>query len=68
MRIFFSVKFALLPFVAFWALLVARHADSAILSGLGLSLAGNPWRAWRREFVVLEAGGLLLFALMASSG
>jgi all-trans-retinol 13,14-reductase len=64
MRIFLTVKQALIPFAVFWALLGAHHADWAIWSGLGLSLAGNSWRAWRRDLVVLEAGGLILFALM----
>lgn len=65
MKIFLTVKLALLPFVVFWALLGVHHADWAIWSGFALSLAGNVWRAWRREWVVLEAGGLLLFALLA---
>jgi all-trans-retinol 13,14-reductase len=65
MKIFFTVKLALIPFVLFWALLGAGHAEWAIWSGLGLSLAGNLWRAWRHDLVVLEAGGLLLFALLA---
>jgi all-trans-retinol 13,14-reductase len=65
MKIFLSVKLALLPFVVFWALLGTHHTDWAIWSGLTLSLAGNVWRAWRREWAVLEAGGLLLFALLA---
>jgi phytoene dehydrogenase-like protein len=65
MKIFLSVKFALLPFLIFWALLGARHADWAIWSGFALSLAGNLWRIWHREGRGLEAGGLLLFALLA---
>ena len=67
MRTFFTVKFALLPFAAFWALLGARHPDWAIWLGLALSLAGNLWRFHRRDFVVLEAGGLALFALLAAA-
>src|SRR3974390_3524239 len=65
MKVFFPVKLALIPFAAFWALLGARHPDWAIWSGLLLSLFGNLWRAYRHEFVTLEAGGLLLFALLA---
>ena len=65
MKIFLSVKLALLPFAVFWALLGAHHADWAIWSGFTLSLAGNLWRFSRREWIVLEAGGLLLFAALA---
>jgi phytoene dehydrogenase-like protein len=64
MKTFFTVQFALLPFAAFWALLAAHHPDWAIWSGLALSLIGNFLRAWRRDFLVLEAGGLVLFALI----
>jgi phytoene dehydrogenase-like protein len=67
MKIFLAVKFALLPFVVFWVLLGAGHPDWAIWSGLALSLAGNVWRAWRREWTSLEAGGFLLFVLLALS-
>jgi hypothetical protein len=65
MKIFFTVKLALIPFVVFWALLGARQPALAIWSGLALSLAGNLWRAWLRDVVTLEAGGLVLFALLA---
>ncbi|MFO1110250.1 MAG: NAD(P)/FAD-dependent oxidoreductase [Bradyrhizobium sp.] len=67
MKIFFTVKLALLPFAVFWALLGAHHADWAIWSGLALSLAGNLWRAACRDVVTLEAGGLALFALLAAA-
>jgi hypothetical protein len=49
----------------FRALLGARHPARAIWSGLALSALGNSWRAWHREVVVLEIGGLMLFGLMA---
>jgi all-trans-retinol 13,14-reductase len=65
MKIFLSVKLALLPFVVFWVLLGARHADWAIWAGFALSLAGNVWRVSHREWMVLEAGGLLLFTPLA---
>ena len=65
MKIFLAVKFALIPLVVFWALLGARHPDWAIWSGLLLSLTGNLWRVWRRQFFVLEAFGLLLIAAIA---
>ncbi|MGP0093180.1 MAG: phytoene desaturase family protein [Xanthobacteraceae bacterium] len=64
MRTFLTVKFALIPFVLFWALLGAGHADWAIWSGLALSLAGNAWRAIARDIVALEAGGFALFLLL----
>lgn len=67
MKIFFTVKLALLPFAVFWALLAARHPALAIWCGLALSLAGNAWRAWRRDIVTLEAGGLGLFAVLAAA-
>lgn len=65
MKIFLTVKLALIPFVVFWGLLGARYPDWAIWSGLTLSLAGNLWRMRRRELLTLEAGGLALFALLA---
>jgi all-trans-retinol 13,14-reductase len=65
MKTFLTVKLALVPFAAFWVLLGAKHPDWAIWLGLGLSLAGNLWRAIRRDLVVLEAGGLALFAFLA---
>jgi hypothetical protein len=58
MRIFLA------PFVVFWALLAARHPALGIGAGLALSLLGNGWRIWRRDLVVLEIGGLSLFALL----
>jgi phytoene dehydrogenase-like protein len=65
MKIFLAVKLALIPFAVFWALLGAHHPDWAIWSGLALSLAGALWRAQRGEVVVLELGGLVLFAILA---
>ena len=67
MKTFFTVKFALIPFAVFWALLGAGHPDWAIWLGLVLSLAGNLWRAARRDLVVLELGGLVLFAFLAAA-
>jgi len=64
MRIFLTVKLALAPFVVFWALLAARHPALAIAAGLVLSLVGNGWRAWHRDLMVLEIGGLFLFGLL----
>lgn len=64
MKTFLTVKFALIPFAVFWALLGTHHPDWAIWSGLTLSLLGSAWRAYRGEFFVLEAGGLGLFVLL----
>ena len=64
MRIFLTVKVALAPFIVFWALLGAHHPAAAIAAGLALSLLGNGWRAWHRDLMVLEIGGLLLFVLL----
>lgn len=65
MKTFLTVKLALLPFIAFWALLGFGHADWAIRSGLALTLAANLWRAWRGEAMGLEIGSLVLFAALA---
>ena len=67
MKTFFTVKFALVPFAVFWALLGAKYPDWAIWSGLALASAGNLWRAAGRDFFGLEAGGLALFALLAGA-
>ena len=65
MKVFFTVKLALLPFVVFWPLLGNGHPALAIWFGGGLSLAGNLWRLFRREIVTLEVGELALFVLFA---
>jgi len=62
MKVFLTVKFALAPFAVFWALLGAHRPDLAIWCGLALSLAGNSWRAYRRDWITLEIGSLVLFA------
>lgn len=66
MKTFLTVKLVLVPFAVFWALLALHQPSWAIWLGLGLSLAGNAWRAYRRELFVLEAGGLALFAALAA--
>lgn len=65
MKIFLTVKLALLPFVIFWALLGLHEVQWAVWSGLALSVAGNGWRALRQELAVLELGGLALFVGLA---
>ncbi|BAM92949.1 putative phytoene dehydrogenase and related proteins [Bradyrhizobium oligotrophicum S58] len=65
MKVFLTVKLALLPFVAFWALLAWHQPSWAVWSALGLALAANLWRAYRAELAVLELGGLALFVVLA---
>jgi phytoene dehydrogenase-like protein len=62
MKTFISVKFALAPFVVFWALLGLSTPGAALLAGLLLSIAGSGWRFYRREIKSLEIGGLAIFA------
>ena len=61
MKTFFTVKFALAPFVVFWALLDFAPPGAAIVAGLILALAGGAWRWHRREIKNLEIGGLAIF-------
>ena len=61
MKTFFTVKFALAPFVVFWALLDFASPGTAIAAGLILALAGGAWRWHRREIKNLEIGGLAIF-------
>ncbi|NPV20429.1 phytoene desaturase family protein [Bradyrhizobium aeschynomenes] len=65
MKVFLTVKLALLPFVVFWALLGWHQPSWAVWSALALSLAGNLWRATRSELALLELGSLALFVLLA---
>src|SRR5215469_5043779 len=61
MKTFFTVKFALAPFVVFWALLDFASPGAAIVAGLILSVAGSAWRWRRRRIKSLEIGGLAIF-------
>ena len=61
MKTFLTVKFALAPFVVFWALLGLASPGAAIAAGLILSMAGGAWRWQRREIKSLEIGGLAIF-------
>ncbi|WP_315724020.1 MULTISPECIES: NAD(P)/FAD-dependent oxidoreductase [unclassified Bradyrhizobium] len=65
MKVFLTVKLALLPFVVFWALLGWHQPSWAVWSALALSLGGNLWRATRSELALLELGSLALFVLLA---
>ncbi len=62
MKTFITVKFALAPFVVFWALLGLSTPGAALAAGLVLSMAGSVWRFHRREIKSLEIGGLAIFA------
>jgi len=61
MRTFFTIKFALAPFVVFWALLDLASPGTAIAAGFVLAIAGGAWRLHRREIKSLEIGGLAIF-------
>ncbi|MGJ4998442.1 phytoene desaturase family protein [Bradyrhizobium sp. HKCCYLS3077] len=65
MKVFLTVKLALLPFVVFWALLAWNQPAWAVWSALALAVAGNVWRAFRGELALLELGGLALFVMLA---
>lgn len=67
MKTFLTIKFALLPYLAFYALLGWHRPGAAILVGLGLILALGVWRATRREIFVFELGTLLLFATLGGA-
>ena len=62
MKTFITVKFALAPFVLFWALLDLSTPHIALVAGLLLSIAGSAWRFHKHEIKSLEIGGLAIFA------
>ncbi|MGJ4915317.1 FAD-dependent oxidoreductase [Bradyrhizobium sp. HKCCYLRH2060] len=65
MKVFLTVKLALLPFVVFWTLLAWHQPAWAVWSALALALAANVWRASRSELALLELGSLALFVVLA---
>ncbi|MGJ5175466.1 FAD-dependent oxidoreductase [Bradyrhizobium oligotrophicum] len=65
MKVFLTVKLALLPYIIFWALLGWNQPAWAVWSALALSLSGNLWRAHRGELALLELGSLVLFVVLA---
>ena len=65
MKVFLTVKLALLPLVVFWALLAWQQPSWAVWSALALSLGANLWRATRSELALLELGSLVLFVFLA---
>lgn len=58
MKTFFTVKFVLLPFLIFWALLDFDRPGAALVAGFVLSLSGCLWRSYRRDVKAMEIGGL----------
>ena len=66
MKTFLTVKFTLIPFVAFYWLLARGMTGWAIGAGLALAAALAAWRLSRREFFVFELGGLALFTLFGA--
>ena len=64
MRTFLAANLGLGPFVLFWVLMAPLGIEPAALVGLALSLMLTLWRAEKREFRTLEAGGVLLFAAL----
>ena len=64
MKTFLTVKFALVPYAVLFALLANGMPGAAFAAGFALMAALQIWRWTRREFVLLEAGSLLLFAAL----
>ena len=67
MKTFLTVKFTLVPYIAFYWLLARGVSAWAIVAGLGLMAALEAWRVSRREFFVFELGGLAIFALLGGA-
>ncbi len=67
MKTFLIVKFTLVPFIVFYALLGRGLPGAAIGAGLVLIAALELWRLSRREIFVFEIGALALFALLGAA-
>ncbi len=67
MRTFLTVKFALVPFLVFYALLARGLPGAAIAGGFLLMAALQAWRLSRREIFVFEIGALAIFAALGAS-
>ena len=63
MKTFLTVKFTLIPFIAFYWLLARGMTGWAIAAGLVLMAALEAWRMARREIFAFELGSLAIFAL-----
>ncbi|MGD0641107.1 MAG: NAD(P)/FAD-dependent oxidoreductase [Roseiarcus sp.] len=66
MKTFLVVHLGLAPLIAFWALLGFASPGLAVALGLAASVALAAWRVSRREFVILEVGGLATFLVMGA--
>ena len=63
MKTFLTVKFTLIPYIAFYWLLARGMTGLAIAAGLALMAALEAWRLSRREIFIFELGSLAIFAL-----
>ncbi len=66
MKTFLIVHLGLAPLIVFWALLGLASPGLAIAVGLAATIAHAAWRFSRREFVILEVGGLATFLVMGA--
>ena len=66
MKTFLVVNLGLAPLIAFWVLLGFWSLGAAVAVGLAASLALAAWRLDRREFFILEIGGLATFLVMGA--
>jgi len=64
MKTFLTVKFALVPYAALFALLARGMPGLALAAAFGLMAALAAWRLSRREYFILELGSLALFAAL----
>jgi phytoene dehydrogenase-like protein len=64
-KTFLLVHLGLAPLILFWAV-VGFDPVAAIVLGLAASLALAAWRFRRREFVILEVGGLAIFLALSA--
>lgn len=67
MKTFLTVKFTLVPFVVFYALLARGMPGYAIGAGLALIALLEAWRMLRREIFVFELGSLAIFASLGAA-
>jgi phytoene dehydrogenase-like protein len=65
-KTFLLVNLGLTPLIVFWLLLGFASPGAAVAVGLAASIALGAWRLARREFVVLEVGGLATFLAMGA--
>ena len=66
MKTFLIVNLGLAPLIVFWLLLGCASPGAAVAVGLAGSIALGAWRLARREFFILEVGGLATFLVMGA--